>query len=404
MESIPSDLDATFDVLVIGGGNAGISAAARLLRRGVSDVAVLEPQTVHTYRPLLSYVGGGEADMRSAERTQRSVTPKDCTWLVDAAVSVDPVVRTVHCASGRTYGYRDLIVAVGLVPDAEALPGIDAALTAPEVASNYLNAAEKTWKLVQRMPVGGHAVFTVPRPPVSCTGTTIKPVFLAAAHWLRTGRLPGIDITLVVDRPRLLAAPALDAQIRSRLGDLGVRVVYETGVTGLFPEERHITVTHRGDGTVRPLSYDLLHLVPPFRGPQWLTTSGLTAAEGAGVVEVDPQTLRHRRHPHIWAAGDAATVDTDPSGGALRRQIAILVDNMLADRHGGTMTEYDGYTVAPVTTGAHQLIAGEFDRSGELAPSLPRFIDPLKPRRSAWAFDRYGLPWSYWNLILRGRF
>ncbi|MDP9168778.1 MAG: NAD(P)/FAD-dependent oxidoreductase, partial [Actinomycetota bacterium] len=185
---------------------------------------------------------------------------------------------------------------------------------------------------------------------------------------------------------------------------LGVRVVYDTGVTGLFPEERHITVTHRGDGTVRPLSYDLLHLVPPFRGPQWLTTSGLTAAEGAGVVEVDPQTLRHRRHPHIWAAGDAATVDTDPSGGALRRQIAILVDNMLADRHGGTMTEYDGYTVAPVTTGAHQLIAGEFDRSGELAPSLPRFIDPLKPRRSAWAFDRYGLPWSYWNLILRGRF
>ena len=403
MESTPSDLDATFDVLVIGGGNAGISAAARLLRRGVSDVAVLEPQTVHTYRPLLSYVGGGEADMRSAERTQRSVTPKDCTWLVDAAIAVDPVERTVHCASGRRYGYRDLIVAVGLVPDAEALPGIEAALAAPDVASNYLNAAEKTWELVQRMPAGGHAVFTVPRPPVSCTGTTIKPVFLAAAHWLRTGRLTGIDITLVVDRRRLLDAPALDTQIRDGLGDLGVRVVYDTGVTGLFPEDRRITVTDRADGTVRPLSYDLLHLVPPFRGPQWLATSGLTAAAGAGVVDVDPRTLRHRRHPRVWAAGDGATVDTDPSGGALRRQIAILVDNLLAARRGGTMTEYDGYTVAPVTTGARRLIAGEFDRSGELAPSLPRFIDPLKSRRSAWAVDRYGLPWSYWNLILRGR-
>jgi sulfide:quinone oxidoreductase len=30
-------------------------------------------------------------------------------------------------------------------------------------------------------------------------------------------------------------------------------------------------------------------------------------------------------------------------------------------------------------------------------------VDPLKPRRTAWAFDRYGLPQTYWNLILKGR-
>jgi sulfide:quinone oxidoreductase len=30
-------------------------------------------------------------------------------------------------------------------------------------------------------------------------------------------------------------------------------------------------------------------------------------------------------------------------------------------------------------------------------------VDPLKPRRVAWAFDRYGLPQTYWNLILKGR-
>ena len=66
-----------FDVLVIGGGNAGLSAAARLIRKGISRVAVIEPQYVHTYRPLLSYVGGGQAPLRDAERTQRSVTPRE---------------------------------------------------------------------------------------------------------------------------------------------------------------------------------------------------------------------------------------------------------------------------------------------------------------------------------------
>ncbi|CCQ17423.1 Sulfide-quinone oxidoreductase [Rhodococcus sp. AW25M09] len=50
-----------------------------------------------------------------------------------------------------------------------------------------------------------------------------------------------------------------------------------------------------------------------------------------------------------------------------------------------------------------RLIAAEFDRTGTLTPSLPSFLDPVKARRSAWLFDRYGLPLTYWNMILRGR-
>jgi sulfide:quinone oxidoreductase len=49
------------------------------------------------------------------------------------------------------------------------------------------------------------------------------------------------------------------------------------------------------------------------------------------------------------------------------------------------------------------LIAGEFDRTGAIASSLPSFVDSIKPRRSAWAFDGYVLLQSYWHAILRGR-
>jgi sulfide:quinone oxidoreductase len=81
---------------------------------------------------------------------------------------------------------------------------------------------------------------------------------------------------------------------------------------------------------------------------------------------------------------------------------SILVDNMLAARTDGSFTKYDGYTVAPIATDAHHLITGEFDRSGTVESSLPPFIDPLKPRCSAWALDRYALPQIYWNFILSG--
>lgn len=289
----------------------------------------------------------------------------------------------------------------GLVPDTDALPGIEAALNTPAVASNYLDRAEQTWQLVESMPAGGRAVSTVPRAPVSCTGTTIKPLFLAVAHWRRTGRLPGIDVALAIDRPQLLGVPDLDHRLMDHLRGLGVEVLHDTTVTGLHPDERQITVTDQS-GTEKQLPYDFLHLVPPFRGPRWLETSQLSGDDQHGLVDIDPHTLRHRSQPNIWAAGDGADVETDPSGGALRRQISVLVDNLLAARTGGEFSDYDGYTVAPIATSTRELILGEFDRTGAIASSLPSFVDPLKPRRTAWAFDRYVLPQVYWNLIRKG--
>ncbi|HEX8435589.1 FAD-dependent oxidoreductase, partial [Archangium sp.] len=44
-------------VLIIGGGTAGISVAARLAHAGQKDVAVLEPSRHHYYQPLWTLVG-----------------------------------------------------------------------------------------------------------------------------------------------------------------------------------------------------------------------------------------------------------------------------------------------------------------------------------------------------------
>ena len=47
-------------VLIVGGGTAGITVAARLARKiGGSDIALIEPSDKHYYQPLWTLVGGG---------------------------------------------------------------------------------------------------------------------------------------------------------------------------------------------------------------------------------------------------------------------------------------------------------------------------------------------------------
>ncbi len=111
-------------VVIVGGGTAGITLAARLLRKGYSDVAVIEPSDKHYYQPLWTLVGGGQADASSTERAEASVMPKDVTWIRKSASAFDPENNTVTCSDGSIYGYDVLVVAPGLQLDWDATEGL----------------------------------------------------------------------------------------------------------------------------------------------------------------------------------------------------------------------------------------------------------------------------------------
>ena len=125
-------------------------------------------------------------------------------------------------------------------------------------------------------------------------------------------------------------------------------------------------------------------------------------AHVAGMIDVDPATLAHRRHPNVWGLGDAADVAASRSGGALRKQVAVVADNIARRRAGRPLVTYDGYSTAPITVGQDRLVLAEFDRAGAITPSVP-LIDLVKPRRLTWAYDRYLQPQLYWHSILKGR-
>lgn len=81
----------------------------------------------------------------------------------------------------------------------------------------------------------------------------------------------------------------------------------------------------------------------------------------------------------------------------------MLVANLLAAMRNGPITaQYDGYSSCPLVTGYGKLILAEFDYDGKPSPSIPP-IDTSKERWSMYMLKRRGLPWMYWNLMLKGK-
>ena len=390
-------------ILIVGGGTAGISVAARLLRRGHTDVAVIEPSDVHFYQPLWTLVGGGQAKASTTARTEASVMPKGATWIKNAAAQVDPDSNTVTCVDGADYEYDVLVVCPGIQLDWNRTEGLEDSLGKDGVSSNYrFDLAPRTWEFIRNLR-SGSAVFAMPSGPIKCAGAPQKIAYLASDYWRKQGVLKNIDVHLVVPTPRLFGIPAIADNLEAVAADYGITVHTNAEVTSIDAAAHKVAVTGVGDaGTDTMLSYDVLHAVPRQSAPDWIKASPLSTGDANGYVEIDKHTMQHVRHQNVFSLGDAGSSPNSKTGAAIRKQAPVVVDNIESYLAGRPLTaKYNGYGSCPLVTSSHDMLLAEFDYDLKLQPSFP-LLNPTKPHRSYWYLKKYGLPFMYWNLMLKG--
>ncbi|WP_205631332.1 NAD(P)/FAD-dependent oxidoreductase [Brevibacterium linens] len=391
-------------IAIIGGGNAGLSVAARLRNAGQDDVAVIEPQTEHFYQPLWTLVGGGAADRSESVRPQAEVMPQGVAWIKDTVAQIHPDERSLTLASEAEVSYDYLVVSPGLQLDWDRIPGMADAIETANVSSNYrFDLAPKTWKLIKGLRQGT-AVFTMPSGPIKCAGAPQKIAYLAADYWRQQGVLDAIRIVLVLPTPAMFGVPVFSKELDKAVERYGIEVRLSSEVTAIDSAAQTVTIMDNAHDTSDEVDYDLLHVVPPQSAPDWIKNSPVAKADDPnGYVDVDPNTLQHTRWPEIFSLGDAGSTPNSKTGAAIRKQAPVLVDNLLAAmERRPLMTRYEGYASCPITTSRSTMLLAEFDYSMQPAPSIP-FIDTTHERRDMWYLKRYGLPAMYWNLILKGR-
>ena len=394
-----------YDVVIVGGGSAGIATASSLLKRNQKlSVAVIEPSEDHYYQPGWTMVGAGVFSAEFTKRTEKSVMPKAVDWIKKAASGFVPEDNKVLLADGSSVAYRVLVACPGIKLDWDAIDGLTETLGQNGVTSNYrYDLAPYTNRLVKDFKQG-RALFTQPPMPIKCAGAPQKSMYLSCSAWERAGVLNDIDVQFHNSGAVLFGVAAYVPALMEYIERYDAHLNFESKLVAIDGPAKIATFEQkRGDIVTRvEEKFDMIHVVPPQVAPDFVRNSPLAAA--SGFIEVNEATLQHVRYANVFALGDACSASNAKTMAAARKQAPVVAVNVLAALEGKPpVADYDGYGSCPLTVERGKIVLAEFGYGGKLLPSFPNWlIDGTRPSRLSWLLKDTILPPIYWHGMLKG--
>ncbi|MCZ4516193.1 FAD-dependent oxidoreductase [Streptomyces sp. ActVer] len=278
-------MNGNVQVVVVGGGYGGVTAANRLARRDGVSVTLVNPRPEFVERIRLHQLVTGSDD---AVASFGEVLGGKVRLVVDTATRIDAAGRRVSLAGGGTVSYDYLVYAVGSGASDPGVPG--AAEFAHSVSD--IEGAERLRSALAAIPV------TAPLTVVGAGPTGLE----TAAELAEQGR----SVTLVWGD---VLGPSLHARgrraVARRLARLGVTVLEgtRTRVTEVTQDAVRLD-----DGRELPSAVTIW--TAGFRVPDLAARSGLrTDTDGRLLTDA---TLTSVDDVHIVAAGDAAAMTDQP--------------------------------------------------------------------------------------------
>ena len=391
-------------IVIIGGGNAGISVASKLLLKDKKlDIAIIDPADKHYYQPAWTLVGGGVFNINDTVRNEADVMPKGVKWIKQKVNAFSPENNSVTLDNNETVAYDFLIVAAGIQINWGEIKGLKETIGKNNVCSNYsFDYAPYTYECLKNLK-GGKAIFTNPHTPVKCGGAPHKIMYLAADFFRKKGLLDKVDIQYWSGGAKLFAVPHYEKTLLKVVEKGNIKLNFNVKlveIDGPGKKAKFVGIGEKNKDQEYLVDFDMIHVTPPQSAPDFIKNSVL--ANSAGWVDVDKHSLQHNKYPNIFSLGDSSGLPTSKTGAAIRKQAPVLVENLLACiRQEAFSAKYDGYTSCPLVTGYGKLVLAEFDYDNKPQETFP--LDQSQERWSMYMLKRHILPWLYWAKILPGK-
>jgi len=430
---------ATAKIVIIGGGLAGMSTAARFTNSlDNPDITVIEPGDIATsYQPGQTLVGGGIWEKEALVYNTDDFVPSGVTIIKEKAVEFDPDKNTVTTASGKKVGYDYLVVAAGLKLDFAKIEGLGITETITStgdhkavskvvgkngITSIYFQEGSKdTWTQMQKFIEDAKSgkkvkgIFTHPNTPIKCGGAPKKIMYLTDARLREAGARENAELTFYPNGSKMFGVAEYHNAIQRQFETRDMKWNYRHNLVGIDTEkkiatfDRHwkekgaydedleeFSIIPRSEKIETP--FDFIHITPPMKAAEEIGSSPIGSSKGW--VPVDKETLQHVKYKNVFALGDIAAVPMGKTGGSARKQYKVVVDNVIAMMEGKSElpSKYAGYTVCPLITSIGTVMLAEFNWTKKPTPSFP--LDPTQERWIWWLLKVYALkPMTQYGML-----
>jgi sulfide:quinone oxidoreductase len=381
-------------IVIVGGGVGGTLTAnllAKKLRaridRGEVEVLVIDDHGTHTYQPGYMYIAMGAECESKLRKPERSLLDHRVRLTIGTVTAVDDARRLVTLASGEVIAYDHLVLATGARILPEAIENF-------ETEAHHFYTAEAARKLRHALDdfTGGQIVIGIASMPYKCPPAPLEVAFLIEAELRERGLRDRAEIHYCSPIGRSFTIESVDAMATPILEQKGIELHTFFNVEAI-DRERKVVQSLEGE----ELPYDLLVLVPPHKGQQFLIDSGLAPAPG-GWLPTDRHTLRVRDRQNIYAIGDATDLPLSKAGSTAHFEAPVIVEQIAAAIFGRD------------PKGKHALYKGNvmcFFEVGDGKGTLLRFDydHPPKPPKpgAVWHLGKIVFNKSYFHTVPKGR-
>jgi sulfide:quinone oxidoreductase len=250
-----------YQILILGGGTAGITVAAQLRRKLKDyDLAIIEPSTKHYYQPLWTLVGAGVFPKEQSEREESAFIPKGADWIQDYVAELQPEQNCVVTRGGRRITYDYLVIALGIQVDWNKIPGLAEGVGTKQICSNYsYQQVDYTWECVSKFK-GGTALFTMPNTAVKCGGAPQKIMYLADDHFRKSGVRDKSNVIFASGQGALFAVEKYRKTLEKVAARKSIDIRLKHNLVEIKPDQKEAIFEHLDTKERITIPFDMIHV------------------------------------------------------------------------------------------------------------------------------------------------
>jgi sulfide:quinone oxidoreductase len=381
-------------IVLLGGGVGGTLTAnllvrklARRIDRGEVDVTVVDQTGEHVYQPGFMYIAMGGEHAENLQRPERSLLDHRVQLVVGEVARIDETRRVVVLRDGLELRYDQLVLATGsrIVP--EEIAHFD-------TEAHHFYSADAALRLRHALDAftGGRIVIGIAGMPYKCPPAPLEVAFLIESELRERHLREKSELHFCSPIGRAFTIESVSEMATPILEEKGIELHTFFNVETIDPATKTV-MSLEGE----ELGYDLLILVPPHKGQQFLIDSGLAPAPG-GWLPTDRSTLLVGGRPDVYALGDATDLPLSKAGSTAHFEAPVVAERIVAAIEGrepaGKHADYEGRVMCFFEIGDGKGTLLQFD-----------YAHPPKPPRPnrVWHLGKIVFNKTYWHTVPRGR-